>query len=201
MDAQILFRVTLDRAPSEPVTVSYATADGTALAGEDYEATSGTLTFAAGETEQTVAVTVIDDAVEDSGETFRLVLSGPAGAQLADGEATGTILNTEQSVSEPSGGDLPADTTTTGVVMVGGTAVDARHVGSAVCSRQSMLQRRGYGYGYCTIPADGSEQHFTGSCKLLRARARLLTMRDGLEILRSRRRRCRYEAALSTRLL
>ena len=79
LDAQILFRVTLDRAPSEPVTVSYVTADGTALAGEDYEATSGTLTFAAGETEQTVAVTVIDDAVEDSGETFRLVLSGPAG--------------------------------------------------------------------------------------------------------------------------
>ena len=116
-DAQILFRVTLDRAPSEPVTVSYATADGTALAGEDYEATSGTLTFAAGETEQTVAVTVIDDAVEDSGETFRLVLSGPAGAELADGEATGTILNTE-----PPGQDLPTDTTTRGVVMVGGTA-------------------------------------------------------------------------------
>ena len=100
LDAQILFRVTLGRASSEPVTVSYATADGTAVAGEDYEATSGTLTFAAGETEQTVAVTIIDDAVEDSGETFRLVLSGPAGAELADAEATGTILNIDESVSE-----------------------------------------------------------------------------------------------------
>ena len=121
LDAQILFRVTLGRAPSEPVTVSYATADGTAVAGEDYEATSGTLTFAAGETEQTVAVTIIDDAVEDSGETFRLVLSGPAGAELADAEATGTILNIDESVSEGST-DLPADTSTSGVVALGGSA-------------------------------------------------------------------------------
>ena len=121
LDAQILFRVTLDRAPSEPVTVNYATADGTAVAGEDYEATSGTLTFAAGETEQTVAVTIIDDAVEDSGETFRLVLSGPAGAELADAEATGTILNIDESVSEGSS-DLPANTSTSGVVALGGSA-------------------------------------------------------------------------------
>ena len=115
LDAQILFRVTLGRAPSEPVTVSYVTADGTAVAGEDYEATSGTLTFATGETEQTVAVTIIDDAVEDSGETFRLVLSGPAGAELADAEATGTILNIDESVSEGST-DLSANRFTTGVV-------------------------------------------------------------------------------------
>ena len=121
LDAQILFRVTLGRAPSEPVTVSYATADGTAVAGEDYEATSGTLTFAAGETEQTVAVTIIDDALEDSGETFRLVLSGPAGAELADAEATGTILNIDESVSEGST-DLPANTSTSGVVALGGSA-------------------------------------------------------------------------------
>ena len=121
LDARILFRVTLDRAPSEPVTVSYVTADGTAVAGEDYEATSGTLTFATGETEQTVAVTIIDDAVEDSGETFRLVLSGPAGAELADAEATGTILNIDESVSEGST-DLPANTSTSGVVALGGSA-------------------------------------------------------------------------------
>ena len=121
LDAQILFRVTLGRASSEPVTVSYVTADGTAVAGEDYEATSGTLTFAAGETEQTVAVTIIDDAVEDSGETFRLVLSGPAGVELADAEATGTILNIDESVSEGST-DLPANTSTSGVVASGGSA-------------------------------------------------------------------------------
>ena len=106
-DAEIVFHVTLDRAASGPVTVRYATADGTAVAGEDYEAASGTLTFAPGETERTVRVRVLDDAVEDSGETFRLVLSAPAGATLADPEALGTILNSEP-VSEPPNGDLPA---------------------------------------------------------------------------------------------
>ena len=116
-DSAIVFQVTLDSAPSGPVTMHYATVDGTAVAGEDYEATSGTLTFAAGETEKTVSVTILDDAVEDSGETFRLVLTGPTGATLADGEAVGTILNTE-----PAGQDLPADTTTTGTVAVGGSA-------------------------------------------------------------------------------
>ena len=59
------------------------------------------MTFAAGETEKTVTVMLIDDEVEDSGETFRLILSDPTGAELADAEAVGTILNTEV------GGRLP----------------------------------------------------------------------------------------------
>ena len=117
-DAEIVFRVTLSAAASDPVTVRYATADVTAVAGEDYEAASGTLTFAPGETERTVRVRVLDDAVEDSGETFRLVLSAPAGATLADPEALGTILNTEP-VSEPPNGDLPAGPSTPGRVVVG----------------------------------------------------------------------------------
>ena len=57
-----------------------------------------------------------------SGETFRLVLSNPVGAELADAEATGTILNTDESVSEGSN-DLPANTSTDGVVAVGGSAI------------------------------------------------------------------------------
>ena len=121
-DAVIVFLVTLDQAASGPVTVHYATADGTAVAGQDFQAAQGTLTFAAGETVKTVEVTLIDDAIEDSGETFRLLLSDPSGAELADSEAVGTILNTETAVSEPLSGDLPADTTTTGVVPVGGSA-------------------------------------------------------------------------------
>ena len=69
----------------------WATSDGTATAGTDYTATSGTLTFAAGETEQTVSVPVLDD----DGETVTLTLSNPAGAVLGDGSATGTIHNTD----------------------------------------------------------------------------------------------------------
>ena len=96
--------------------MNYATADGTATAGDDYEAVQGTLTFAPGETEKTVSVTVIDDTVEDSGETFRLLLSSPDGATLADSEATGTLLNIEPL------DDFPAGTGTTGTVAVDGSA-------------------------------------------------------------------------------
>ena len=86
------------------VTVQYMTADmpaavrapaGRASAGDDYEATSGTLVFAPGETVKTIEVTVLEDTDEDSGEVFRLVLANPSGAVLGDAEATGTIRNDE----------------------------------------------------------------------------------------------------------
>ena len=95
VDEIISFKVTLSAAASEPVTVDWATADGTATAGVDYVASSGTLTFAAGETAQTIEVTVLDDAHDEGEETFALRLSGAAGAELADAEATGTIANSD----------------------------------------------------------------------------------------------------------
>ena len=89
------FAVSLSRAASAPVTVQYATADGTATAGADYTAASGTLTFAAGETAKTVSVAVLDDAHDEGEETMKLVLSNPSGARIRDGEATGTIENSD----------------------------------------------------------------------------------------------------------
>ena len=91
------FVVTLEPAAEEAVTVDYATSDGTATAGDDYTAASGTLTFEAGETSKTVSVAIVDDGVDDGGETFTLTLSNPsgAGAQLADAQATATINNDE----------------------------------------------------------------------------------------------------------
>ena len=94
-NATLAFAVTLSRAPSGTVTVDYATSDGTATAGSDYTATSGTLTFAAGETEKTVSVPVLDDAHDEGSETLTLTLSNPSGAYLADGSATGTINNSD----------------------------------------------------------------------------------------------------------
>ena len=94
--AKVAFEVSLSRAftgAEHSVTVDYATADGTAEAGEDYTATSGTLTFAAGETTKTVNVPVLDDALDEGEETFVLRLSNAAGGRIADGEATGTIAN------------------------------------------------------------------------------------------------------------
>ena len=123
-DGVLVFSVVLDEASAQPVTVRYATADGTAVVGVDYEPASGELEFARGETEKRVEVTLIDDNVEDNGETFVLRLSNAMGAVLADSEGTGTIHNTE-SVSEGAT-DFPADTSTTGRVVVGGSVTGTR---------------------------------------------------------------------------
>jgi hypothetical protein len=72
------FPVTLSRASVQPVTVQYATADGTATAPSDYTATSGVLTFNPGETAKTVAVVVNADLVDEPDETFFLNLSNPS---------------------------------------------------------------------------------------------------------------------------
>ena len=94
-DTSMAFTVTLDAAAAEAVTVDYATADGTATAGEDYTAASGTLTFAAGERSKTVSVAVLDDVLDEGRETFRFTLSNAQGAVIEDGEATGTIINSD----------------------------------------------------------------------------------------------------------
>ena len=94
-DPTLDFAVTLNRAASGTVTVDYATSDGTATAGADYTAASGTLTFAPGETAKTVNVPVLDDAHDDDGETLTLTLSNASGARIRDGEATGTIENSD----------------------------------------------------------------------------------------------------------
>jgi chitinase len=101
----IAFTVKLSQAASGPVTVSYATADGTALAGSDYTARSGTITFAAGETSKTIQIAVTGDTSVESNETFTVSLSGAAGATIADGSAVGTITNDDvQAPPPPTGG-------------------------------------------------------------------------------------------------
>ena len=90
------FVVTLSRSSSGTVTVEYLTLNGTAQAFSDYQYTDGTLTFQPGETSKTVSVPIIDDAVNDPGETFQLLLYDAKGADIAgDGTGIGTILNTE----------------------------------------------------------------------------------------------------------
>ena len=96
--AKVAFQVSLSRAfttAAHRVTVDYATSDGTATAGADYTATSGTLTFAAGEKTKTVNVPILDDSHDEGEETFTLTLSNPTGARIGDGVATGTIVNAD----------------------------------------------------------------------------------------------------------
>ena len=92
-DSTLDFVVTLDPAASDTVTVEYATSDGTAAAGEDYTATSGTLTFSAGTTSKTISVSISDDSENESDETFTVTLSNASGADLGTSSATGTIKN------------------------------------------------------------------------------------------------------------
>ena len=89
-DATLAFTVTLSKARFTATTVDYATSDGTATANTDNTAASGTLTFAAGETEKTVEVAVTADSESEAAETLTLTLSNPSGATLEDADATGT---------------------------------------------------------------------------------------------------------------
>jgi hypothetical protein len=91
---QATFVLQLSSASSTPVGVRYATSDGTATAGSDYVATSGTVTFAPGQTSATVTVTVNADALAEPEELFYLLLTDPTGATLSVNRGTGTINNT-----------------------------------------------------------------------------------------------------------
>ena len=93
--AELVFEVTLDRAVRHRVKVDYRTVDGTAVAGADYTAVNGTLLFERGVTSRTVSVPVLDDAHDEDSETMTLVLSDPWRGRIADGEAVGTITNTD----------------------------------------------------------------------------------------------------------
>ncbi len=87
------FMVSLSTASSQTITVNYATADGTATAGSDYQAASGTLTFNPGETSKPVVVLVNGDALNELDETFLVNLTAPANATIADNQGVGTIVN------------------------------------------------------------------------------------------------------------
>ena len=86
--------VNLSAPSSQPVTVSYATADGTDAAGTDYLPAAGTLTFAPGETRKTILITLRKDHTQEATvEAFFVNLSGAVHATLLDGQGLGTILN------------------------------------------------------------------------------------------------------------
>ena len=86
-------------ATDAPATVQFATADGTAGQPGDYAASSGTVSFAAGEATKQVTVNVSGDAAFEADETFFVNLSSPTGASIADNQGQGTISNDDASPS------------------------------------------------------------------------------------------------------
>jgi choice-of-anchor B domain-containing protein len=139
----LTFAVTLSAPSDQTVTVNWATADGTATAGLDYVAASGTLTFAPGATVQPIDVTMLSDTIPELPETFFVNLSAPAGATLADAQGVATILDndttpslaladatieegdqgTRQLVFTVTQSQAIAETTTVGFFTTSGTAV------------------------------------------------------------------------------
>ncbi len=114
-----------------PVTVSYATSDGTASAGSDYTAASGTLAFAAGETSKTLTIPIADDAVREASETMDLTLTspdntaafgsiGPTVLTIADND--GGLTPPTVTITSPTGG--PGHAASTAFLQLAGTAAD-----------------------------------------------------------------------------
>src|SRR5262245_51250795 len=93
------FTVSLSNAIGQPVTVSYSTADGTAVAGSDYVAKSGTLTIPAGQMSGTITVLVNGDWMSEPDETFYLNLSTPTAGAILNGQGIGFIADDEPHIS------------------------------------------------------------------------------------------------------
>ena len=102
--APLVFDVTLSQESDAPVTVQYATSDGSAGSG-DYASTSGQLEIAAGQTKATIQVPTTADAADEPDETLTLTLSQPDEASLADASATGTIADDDEPPGGGGGGD------------------------------------------------------------------------------------------------
>jgi hypothetical protein len=83
------------------VTVGYSTIAGTATAGSDYTVTNGTLTFLAGETSKTFSVPILNDTLDESAESFTLVLSGPTGGAVLGSPSTSAVTITDDDLPAP----------------------------------------------------------------------------------------------------
>jgi len=97
------FPVMLSAASTQPVSVNYATVDGTATAPSDYAAANGTLTFNPGETSKTISVNVVADIAIEQDEALTVTISGAQGATIAGASATGRITNDDTQVPVTAG--------------------------------------------------------------------------------------------------
>jgi Ca2+-binding RTX toxin-like protein len=95
-DGLVVFTVELDAPSARPITITYRTANDTAIAPADFTAvTNGSITFAPGDTQQFITITVINDALDEDDEQFRVELSGESNVRLGQSVAVGTILDND----------------------------------------------------------------------------------------------------------
>ena len=95
----VTFVVTLSETSENEITVDYTTADGSAVAGEDYLATSGTLPIPAGNLTAEIPVTIYGDIVDESNEVFYMNLTNAGGATIEDGQGECLIIDDDDTVT------------------------------------------------------------------------------------------------------
>ncbi|NJR44104.1 hypothetical protein HC761_01220 [bacterium] len=83
MESAVPAQITITRSGGGPLILSYATADGTALAGSDYTAVAGTLFFGANDSSASITVPILLDAVEEPSESFLINLQTGTGETIA----------------------------------------------------------------------------------------------------------------------
>jgi hypothetical protein len=137
--ATATFTVSMSNPSAVGASVQWATADGTALAGSDYEVGGATLSFFAGETSHTVDVAIDGDIVDEVDETFGVTLSSPTGATIADGAGTGTIDDDDKT---PTALTLKAKKTTKALKASG--VIESAATGMKV--KVTLLKKQGAKY-------------------------------------------------------
>jgi len=135
-----VFTVTLPNPSSQNVTVDFSTADGTASAGSDYTASSGTLTFNPDETAKTITVLVTTDTDIEPDETFTVNLSNPTNATIANTTGTGTIQNDDAVITRRY---AKPGALTSGTCNSWATACELRYALSIAVSGQEIWVKAG----------------------------------------------------------
>ncbi|MBC3809128.1 retention module-containing protein, partial [Undibacterium seohonense] len=151
----ITYTISLSAASVAPVSVNYGTANGSALAGSDYTATAGSVTFAPGETSKTITVAITNDTVFEGNENFRVNLSSPSNATVGTGSVT-TVIHDDGtggsdddrlavvSVSSPTvgeGGNLVFSVGLSGTSTTATTVTVTPSSGSAILGTDTGLQQ------------------------------------------------------------
>ena len=162
-DTYIDFNVRLNMDATETITVDYVTSDGTARAGSDYTAQSGTLTFNSGDRIKTIRLDIIDDDIEEGEETFQVKLSNisPSSVRFADDTATGTIVNSDpnnppQDIEDPP---IPPPPSITASFI----SMPSEHNGTNTFTFELRFSEDLNGLSYKTLKNNGAFQVTNGS--------------------------------------
>ena len=168
-DGEMAFAVRLSRVSSQTVMVDWMTADSTAIAGTDYEASTGTVIFPARTTQQTIRVPIIDDDLDEAEEAFKVVLHN-SNAKIEDGEATGVIADDdlpEVSIAADLAAVVEGNTVAFTLTRIG-RLTEPLKVPVQVTARGLVPRRRSTDRGY--IRGECNNDHAYGGDRRRRAR-------------------------------